>query len=82
MVENFRRYRIKSNSLENIHSLAVRSSLMVSDELNPKIYRHRQTTVKHACARMWIVTGIIALLNAGMTEKEFETNVLLHTLQW
>ena len=34
----------------NIHSLTVRSSLVVSDELNPKIYRHCQATVKHARA--------------------------------
>ena len=47
--------------------LTVRSSLMAPAKLNPKIYGHRQTTIK-ACTCMHV-----ALLNVEMTEEEFET---------
>ena len=52
MAKNFHGYRIKSNSLENIHGLTVRSSLVVSAELNPKMCGYHQTTVMHAHAHM------------------------------
>ena len=74
MVENFHGYRIKSISLENFHGWL----LDLVSQRSP----NTDTAVKHARTRMWIVTGIVASLNAEMTEKEFEMNVLLHTLQW
>ena len=54
MVENFHEYTIKSNLLENIHSLTFRPSLVVTAELklilkHMDIARLLSSTHMHAC---------------------------------